>query len=536
MPSRRPALALTLLAACTAPPPEPEIIRYQPPPELAPSCDGHKQRPCYHGPAGTENVGRCRAGVERCTAKGWTGTCDGEALPRAETCSTDDDDDCDGANTCQGTLLWARNIVGGGQDTGGVYGGELSAFAVDAKGRMWLAGSFAGKFDLNGLVLRSDAREDNVEPYLARLDEHGTHPAPGNLGRTFGRAVGGRDEHRVQDLHIAADGDLYLLLWTNARVEFGGLSAGSAQRPNVLAHLGPDGAPRRLVHLPLGQHDLALRFTLGPDALAVTGLSDNHGTILGPDDRGSFVLALDRAHLRKRWRVDLAQGFSYSRVAAIADDFLVSGQFTGELALGNTKVRCAAQYCAGLARLDPQGGARWLRSYGTTGSSTIDALIVDDLGIALTGGAQQIDLGGGDLGLPDGLGSYVARLDPDANHLWSRYARNGGRLTVRTLAPAPDGALYLGGEFSDILRIGDFVLGGGRRDQSPTCDVFVARYTRDGTVDWAQYFGGPSFQEIGGLAFRPADSTLVLAGSSSAEFKLGDTAITGRVFLAAIKP
>jgi hypothetical protein len=401
---------------------------------------------------------------------------------------------------------------------------------------MWLAGSFAGKFDLNGLVLRSDAREDNVEPYLARLDEHGTHPGGGNLGRTFGRAVGGRDEHRVQDLHIAADGDLYLLLWTNARVEFGGLSAGSAQRPNVLAHLGPDGAPRRLVHLPLGQHDLALRFTLGPDALAVTGLSDNHGTILGPDDRGSFVLALDRAHLRKRWRVDLAQGFSYSRVAAIADDFLVSGQFTGQLALGNTKVRCAGQYCAGLARLDPQGGARWLRSYGTTGSSSIDALIVDDLGIALTGSTQQIDLGGGELGLPDGLGSYVARLDPDANHLWSRYARNGGRLTVRTLAPAPDGALYLGGEFSDILRIGDFVLGGGRRDQSPTCDVFVARYTRDGTVDWAQYFGGPSFQEIGGLAFRPADSTLVLAGSSSAEFKLGDTAITGRVFLAAIKP
>lgn len=533
MSSRRPALALLLLAACTAPPPQPEIVRYQPPPALHPTCDALRERPCYTGPAGTADVGRCHAGVERCTASGWTGTCDGEALPRAETCSTADDDDCDGASTCQGALLWARSIQGGGQDTGGVYGSELSAFAVDAKGRMWLAGGFDGALDLGGLVLRSDSRPDEVEPYLARLDEHGAHPT----GRTFGRAVGRRDEHRIQDLHIAADGDLYLLLWSNARVEFGDRSIGSAQRPNILAHLGPDGAPRRLVQLPLSQHDLALRLALGPDALAITGLSENHGTILGPDDRGSFVLALDRGKLDKLWRVDLSANFSFSRVASLDRDFLVSGQFNGDLTLGNHDASCPAQYCAALVRLDSHGGPVWLRAYGLTGSSTIDALHVDAHGIAIAGSTQQIELGGGPLGRPEGFASFIARLDPDANHLWSTSARAGGRLTLRTLAADPDGALYLGGEFSDSLRIGDFVLGGGpRRDQAPTCDIFLARHTRDGRVDWAQFHGGPGFQELGGLAYRPADRTLVLAGTSSAAFKLGDTDIPGRVFLAAIQP
>jgi hypothetical protein len=66
-------------------------------------------------------------------------------------------------------------------------------------------------------------------------------PAPVNLGRTVGRAVGPRDEHHGQDLHIAAGGDL--LLWTDARVEFGDHAAGGVQRPNVLTHLSPNGAP-----------------------------------------------------------------------------------------------------------------------------------------------------------------------------------------------------------------------------------------------------------------------------------------------------
>jgi alpha-tubulin suppressor-like RCC1 family protein len=61
-------------------------------------CDGRTDegadRPCYDGPAGTAGVGLCHAGTQACAA-GQFGACQGEALPAAETCNTLDED-CDG--------------------------------------------------------------------------------------------------------------------------------------------------------------------------------------------------------------------------------------------------------------------------------------------------------------------------------------------------------------------------------------------------------------------------------------------------------
>ena len=55
-------------------------------------------RPCYTGPFGTEGVGACEAGVERCIGGQWTGECRLEVLPAAEDiCQDDIDNDCDGA-------------------------------------------------------------------------------------------------------------------------------------------------------------------------------------------------------------------------------------------------------------------------------------------------------------------------------------------------------------------------------------------------------------------------------------------------------
>lgn len=52
---------------------------------------------CYTGPLGTEKVGACKAGVQKCDAQGMpTGGCLEEVLPVTETCESALDDDCDG--------------------------------------------------------------------------------------------------------------------------------------------------------------------------------------------------------------------------------------------------------------------------------------------------------------------------------------------------------------------------------------------------------------------------------------------------------
>ncbi|MCB9638917.1 MAG: hypothetical protein H6728_09245 [Myxococcales bacterium] len=64
-------------------------------PEVAPSeCQDGNFRRCYTGPEGTEDVGTCKGGRQRCSGGKW-GDCEGEVVPKTEDCNQLDDN-CDG--------------------------------------------------------------------------------------------------------------------------------------------------------------------------------------------------------------------------------------------------------------------------------------------------------------------------------------------------------------------------------------------------------------------------------------------------------
>lgn len=85
-------------ARASANPEAPELCDNQ----LDDDCDGEAdegcvtERPCYDGPAGTEGVGICTAGIERRVGDTW-GPCQGAVLPARESCGDDTDSDCDGS-------------------------------------------------------------------------------------------------------------------------------------------------------------------------------------------------------------------------------------------------------------------------------------------------------------------------------------------------------------------------------------------------------------------------------------------------------
>jgi hypothetical protein len=61
-------------------------------------CEPMSAVACYGGPAATEGIGACRAGLRTCAATGeGHGACEGEVLPSIERCGNAIDDDCDGA-------------------------------------------------------------------------------------------------------------------------------------------------------------------------------------------------------------------------------------------------------------------------------------------------------------------------------------------------------------------------------------------------------------------------------------------------------
>jgi hypothetical protein len=90
------------------------------------TCQPGTLASCYSGPAGTVDVGICRAGVKECAADGsGYGPCIGEILPRTEVCGNTVDDDCDseinedGAN-CVCKLGDTRACYTGPNGTAGV--------------------------------------------------------------------------------------------------------------------------------------------------------------------------------------------------------------------------------------------------------------------------------------------------------------------------------------------------------------------------------------------------------------------------------
>ncbi len=77
-------------------------------------CADGERRACYSGTAGTEGVGMCRSGIERCVAGAWSG-CEDERVDAEETCDGFEDEDCDGRidEGCACPLGAERSCYGG---------------------------------------------------------------------------------------------------------------------------------------------------------------------------------------------------------------------------------------------------------------------------------------------------------------------------------------------------------------------------------------------------------------------------------------
>lgn len=165
----------------------------------------------------------------------------------------------------------------------------------------------------------------------------------------------------------------------------------------------------------------------------------------------------------------------------------------------------------------------WGRRY----NAKLLALATDKEGNVWLGGGFEgtVDFGGGpfeNAKLNDDM--FLAKLDPEGNHLWSKQIgdEGGGQSgqIATSIATLPDGSAIVAGELDGTA---DF--GAGLVAADVGSDVFILKVSPTGLLVWQQVFSGEKWQRPKTVAVLPGGD-IAVSGLFWSEIVCGDTWLT----------
>lgn len=493
-------------------------------------CAPGSVMPCYSGPAGTESKGLCQAGSRTCEDDGITyGACVGEVLPTPENCASPTDDDCDGlAPACQGELLWSKrfgdnneqflygvatdsvgNVIvagsfGGTVDFGGgplISAGTNDVFLVkmnangnhlwsrsfgdasqqnargvafDSMGSVLVTGVFAGTMSFGGGPLISAGGNDI---FVAKLDANGGHLWSKSFGDLLNQDAWG----------IATDAMDNVLLTGSfgGTLDFGGGSVSSAGSGDIfIAKL--DSTGNHVWSKRFGDTSLQTGRSIAVDATGdvliaggFTGTVSFGGNLLTSAGSGDvFVAKLDGngAHLWSNRFGDTDQQDVSGLAVDPSGNVIITGEFSGTADFGGKPLVSAGGFDLFVAKLDGAGGHIWSKRFGDVDDQGgAPSIAVDGSGNMFAAGTFHgaLNFGGGPLASAGDEDAYLAKLDGNGGHLWSkRFGDVSDGQVATCLAVDGDGNVIVGGYFSGTV---DF--GGGAVISAGGNDAFLAKFS-----------------------------------------------------------
>ncbi len=166
----------------------------------------------------------------------------------------------------------------------------------------------------------------------------------------------------------------------------------------------------------------------------------------------------------------------------------------------------------------------WVVSAGGIGDDGNHDLVTDDsLNIYFAGWfSQTADLDPG-VGVSNytSAGSrdiYLTKLDKSGNHLWTCVMGGSGQDEGSVVTVDSSGNVYLAGRFSDSF---DFDPGIGQSIQTSNGgrDVYVVKFSANGSFIWARTFGGPGYDDAERIRIDRSGNVIVIGSfQSSVDF------------------
>lgn len=338
-----------------------------------------------------------------------------------------------------GALAWARQY-------GGPHFETAHAVATDARGDVYLAGTYQDECELGGVTLRNGA---DMDAFVAKLDARGAHVWSARFQDR------GNLDSRVAALAVGIDGDVYV----TGSLQRDVLPVAAAPGEDVpdhafVARVAPGGGFRWLRTVEASERATGTGIALGADGrVVVTGLFEGALTVPGSpalQARGTdvFVTAFSGRGTHRWTRAFGSEGIDTPSAVAVTDggEVFVGGRVAGEVRFGDA-VWPAENVEGFVARFDREGASRDRRMFASPSADEVRDLRVERGALVVVGVGGALRLATERTRRDDTLDGFVYRASvaafgaaPGPSLARVTADEPGGDLPARPLPARPDEA------------------------------------------------------------------------------------------------
>lgn len=398
---------------------------------------------------------------------------------------------------------------------------KSTAITVDPKTHEgYVCGYFVGAITLGTINLVSEGEED---VFLAKLTPSGQV--------VWAIRMGGKGKDLAEDLALLPNGHVVVVGQFEGAFKAGTttLKAHAPQDDDVfVAALDPAGKPVWLKSFGgTGEDDARAIAADASGNIYIAGTYEERigigkDTLRSVDDsRDAFLVKLDSKGT-VQW-VKTGGGSDADALTSLELDpqgnILATGVFVGEAVFDGKAVQSKGLEDIWVVKYTAAGNLVWVNTYGGERTDWSSAIALDKQGyFYLTGyyrgicqfGSRSVaSLGDDDM--------YLARFNPSGQCEWAKSVGGIGLSDGNALVTDGQNGVLVTGKFQKSVSFDDKTV-----TSSGQHDVYVARYSADGTIDWVVTSGGPSDDSSNGIACSPTSGSYWLVGHYEASTKFRD--------------
>jgi len=459
---------------------------------------GEKKTCTYSGDPAKLGKGICVAGTDYCNADGtaWLG-CQGEVLPRTETCDTVFDDDCDGVANEGGTNC---NCTPGMTKAGGCYTAAPLTLGVG----VCIAGTSTCNKSGTGYVCKNE-----VIPSKEICTIAGDEDCDGSTACSFwSKRFGNDGDDQALGIIPDANGNVIVIGRFLGTLNFG-LQEFVNPDPNwdtFVVKLDPAGNLLWAKQLGDTGTTQGANVAIHPSGDIIIGgrcegiVDFGLGAQTCPVGGELFLARLDAATGSPQWAKVFAAGanlfYAYNQIDIDSlGNILVAGSYDGSAAIGVSAPALPASnaYDVFVAKLDGNGTHIWSQAFSGPADDHDMIMAVDGNDNVVIGGhfVQTLTVGGTTLTAPANVNGWVAKLDGmTGTPMWSRSFDSATNVYLTWVDTDANNDVIIASYFDGTMTLSN-VPAVSLTAQGGADGVIVKLSGADGSHIWSKQISGP---------------------------------------------